>query len=186
MSIDPSVSLLKNRWVLPQKFAKEHPDEQGELPLLDTFQSHWETNEMDQAIEEASALHDCLEVAPKLLPPSEVISRFTPCVHDVFSVAGSSSHSSLVQQLVSSQDSNSPYRSIVDAPVSGRTQLEGIEDSPPGPNTSTSLDPPKSASTAGAPQQLQPVNNTPSTNPHALTILPLVQSQQQSAPENNF
>ncbi|ETN84506.1 peptidase family A16 [Necator americanus] len=187
MSIDRSVSLLKNRWVLAQEFAKEHPDEQGELPLLESFQSHWETNEMDQAIEEASALHDRLEVALKLLPPSEVISRFTPCVYDAFSAVGSSSHPSLVQQLVSSQQySNSPHRSIVDAPLSGRTHSEGIEDSPPGPNTPTSLDPPTSASTAGAPQQLQPGNNTPSTNPHALSILPLAQSQQQSAPGNNL
>ncbi|KAK6758339.1 hypothetical protein RB195_015886 [Necator americanus] len=187
MSIDRSVSLLKNRWVLAQEFAKEHPDEQGELPLLESFQSHWETNEMDQAIEEASALHDRLEVALKLLPPSEVISRFTPCVYDAFSVVGSSSHPSLVQQLVSSQQySNSPHRSIVDAPVSGHTHSEGIEDSPPGPNTPTSLDPPTSASTAGVPQQLQPGNNTPSTNPHALSILPLAQSQQQSAPGNNL
>ncbi|KAL6743680.1 hypothetical protein Aduo_016697 [Ancylostoma duodenale] len=86
-TIDRAVSLLKSRWEAAQEFARENPDEHGELPFLDAIQDHWDANGLDRAMEEAETLLVRLEVAIKLLPTPEAMPT------SAFSLSGSKFHS---------------------------------------------------------------------------------------------
>ncbi|KAL6734854.1 hypothetical protein Aduo_005348 [Ancylostoma duodenale] len=171
-SIRRSVSLLKSRWTVAEEFARNNPDEHGEQPDLEAIQSHWETNEMDRAIEEAEVLLDHLDASLNLLPTPEAItpsgSGLSGAIHNAGqgSIVGSPS---LNLNCFSgfSHHSNISHRLAQDAVAAGHAHLP--EDHPSGPITSASVDHHSPAVVS----DLQPR--------HAGT-----ENQQQSLPVNGF
>ena len=75
-SINRAVSELSSRWSKAQDFGCGTLDENGESPLLEELQAHWETNGMESLMEEAYTLLDRLDAAAKALPTLEALIQF--------------------------------------------------------------------------------------------------------------
>ncbi|CAJ0590619.1 unnamed protein product [Cylicocyclus nassatus] len=75
-SFGRTVDSLRAQREKAEEFARQHPDENGEFPLLQQIQDHWDTSGLDDLVEEAETLRDRVDAAIKLLPSSEALYYF--------------------------------------------------------------------------------------------------------------
>ncbi|CAJ0603627.1 unnamed protein product [Cylicocyclus nassatus] len=75
-SFGRTVDSLRAQREKAEEFARQHPDENGEFPLLQQIQDHWDASGLDDLVEEAETLRDRVDAAIKLLPSSEALYYF--------------------------------------------------------------------------------------------------------------
>ncbi|RCN47104.1 hypothetical protein ANCCAN_06827 [Ancylostoma caninum] len=78
-SIKHSLNVLKERWDRAQKLAESSPAVEGDPPLLDEFQSHWDSLAAEELVEEMEVLLIRLDTALSLLPPDKTSPCPTSC-----------------------------------------------------------------------------------------------------------